>query len=118
MNRINQFNNTYNFNFDSLIEIEFKPGCRPRNATNYYYYPNTKTFYAYYFGDTPGSWTINPEIDTFNIRLPVEASSDKSIIKTSKKTLDDNYRLELEIMKLKAEIKLEKLKTKSKKYIK
>ena len=117
MNRIEEFNNTYNFNPDELIKIEFKPGCRPRNATDYYY-PKTKAFYAYYFGDTPGSWAINPEIDTFNIRLPVEASSDKSIIKTSKKTELDDYRLELEIMKLKAEIKLEKLKTKSEKYIK
>ena len=124
MNRIQQFNNTcqrriydtYDFNFDELIEIEFKTGCRPRNATDYYYHVKTKTFYAYYFGDK-GSWSFNPEIDTYDIKSPGEASSDQSIAKNRKFELDD-YKLELEIMKLKAEIKLEKLKTKSKKYIK
>jgi len=69
-NRREQFNTFVNFDFSELTKIEFKKGCEPRNATDYYYHSNTKTIYSYYWGDNPGCWNDDKTVDTNDIETP------------------------------------------------
>jgi hypothetical protein len=125
--REEEFNSYENFNFSELIKIRFH--AAPRNATDYYYHPKTKTIYSYYFGDDPGCWESNVKNNFDNIKFPPELSTEikKSFSLKNKKEekklepehtveeikilelkfkLSENYKLELEIAKLEAERKL------------
>lgn len=69
MNREKQFNDFTGFNFSELEKIKYKPGCQPRNATDYYYHLKSKMIYYYYFGDN-GRWQSNDNIDLNDIKSP------------------------------------------------
>lgn len=133
--REKEFNAYGDFNFSELVKIKFK--AAPRNATDYYYNPKNKIIYSYYFGGDSGRWETDIQINTNGITYPSELStcSDKTESKKSfslknkkeekildevkilelKFKLSENYKLELEIIKLEAERKLVETKIELKK---
>jgi hypothetical protein len=68
-----------------LTKIRFKEGHQPRNATDYYYHPKTKTIYSCYWGEKPHRWKANPEIDMNSIESPKEVKT-----KSKGKKSEDN----------------------------
>lgn len=106
MNREKQFEDFVNFNFAELVQIKFKSGRQPRNATDYYYLPKNNTIYSYYFGDNPGRWQANPKIDISGIKSPLALNPEPKAAILKSKSSNERLILDLQLKLAESERKL------------
>lgn len=89
--------------FFDLDKVIFKSGCQPRNATDYYYHPDTATFYSYYWGSDEGRWSKNASVDMNDVKpgtiIPFTKNDyDQEILKLKK----ERKAIDVKIKKIKA----------------